>query len=78
MQQVVNDLDLWVNYSKKDGLSTTDLYKSSPVHFQFIKMPERIDPKGILLDIIIRDGDTFIIKDGKIAQQTFVGQLDFV
>src|ERR1700733_8686428 len=45
MQQVVNDLDLWVNYSKKDGLSTTDLYKSSPVHFQFIKMPERIDPK---------------------------------
>jgi tyrosine-protein kinase Etk/Wzc len=69
MLQVVNDLNLWINYSKKDGLSTADLYNSSPVNFQFIKMPERFDPKGIQLDIIVKDGDTFIIKD-KDGKQT--------
>src|ERR1700744_3132292 len=69
MLQVVNDLNLWINYSKKDGLAVTSLYKASPVNFEFIKQPAFIDPKGIQLDIIIKDGNTFIIKD-KDGKQT--------
>lgn len=71
MLQVVNQLGLWINYAKKDGISVTDLYKISPVTFQFIKAPALIDPKGINLDIIIKDGNTFIIKDKEGKQTEF-------
>src|SRR5258708_15004582 len=69
MLDVVNDLKLWVNYSQKQGASAVDLYKTSPVNFQFLKMPARIDNKGIQLDIIIKDSKTFAIKD-KDGKQT--------
>jgi tyrosine-protein kinase Etk/Wzc len=71
MSQVVNQLKLWVNYSKKDGMGTTDLYKSSPVVFQFLKMPPKIDDKGIKLDVIIKDRSTFIVKDKDDKQTEF-------
>jgi capsular exopolysaccharide synthesis family protein len=63
MLQVVDQLKLWINYSKKDGMVVTDLYKSSPVVFQFLKPPPKISDKGINLDIIIKDGNSFIIKE---------------
>jgi len=71
MLQVVNQLNLWVNYSKKDGILSTDLYKSSPVNFQFIKMPARFPSKGIQLDIIIKDNNSFLIKDKDDKQTEF-------
>lgn len=63
MLQVVKDLTLWVGYSKKEGMLSTDLYKSSPVKFQFIKMPARIDSKGIKLNLILKDANTFVVED---------------
>jgi tyrosine-protein kinase Etk/Wzc len=63
MLQVVKQLNLWINYSKKNGMAIADLYKDSPIRFQFLKMPAKIDDKGINLDVIIKDGDTFIVKD---------------
>jgi tyrosine-protein kinase Etk/Wzc len=71
MLQVVNQLNLWINYSKKEGISTTDLYKSSPVSFKFLKMPDNIGSEGINLDLIIKDGNTFIIKDKDDKQTEF-------
>ncbi len=63
MLQVVNQLNLWVNYSQKKGMMMTDLYKSSPVRFQFLKMPAKIDTKGINLDVTIKDPNTYVVKD---------------
>ena len=73
MLQVVNQLNLWINYSQKKGMMMTDLYKSSPIRFQFLKMPAKIDPKGINLDVIIKDADTYIVKDkdGKKTESTY-------
>ncbi len=71
MLQVVNSLKLWVSYSKKDGMSTRDLYNASPLNFQFINTPAWIDSKGILLAIIIKDSDSFIVKDKDDKQTLF-------
>jgi len=63
MLQVVKDMNLWIGYSKGEDMVTTDLYKSSPVKFQFIKMPAKIDQKGIKLKIILNDANSFSIED---------------
>ena len=39
MLQVVKDIVLWIGYSQKKGMISTDFYKTSPVKFQFVKMP---------------------------------------
>ncbi len=71
MLQVVNQLKLWINYSKKDGMVVTELYKTSPVTFQFLKPPPKIDDKGINLDITIKDANTFTVKDKDDKQTEF-------
>lgn len=70
MLQVVNSMNLWVGYSKKEGMVSTDLYKNSPVKFQFIKMPAKIDDKGIKLDITVDNAQGFTVEDknGKRSQ----------
>lgn len=69
MLQVVKEMSLWIGYSKKDGMVSTELYKSSPVKFQFIKMPAKIDDKGIKLNITINDASNFTVED-KSGKQT--------
>jgi len=69
MVQVVKDMNLWIGYSKKDGMVSTELYKSSPVKFQFIKMPAKIDDKGIKLNITLNDANNFTVED-KSGKQT--------
>lgn len=73
MLQVVKDMNLWIAYSKNEGMLSSDLYQNTPVKFQFIKMPARIDDKGIKLNITIDDAQGFTIedKDGKRSQFKF-------
>ncbi len=72
MLQVVKDLKLWINYSKKGGVFDTDLYGESPVIFQFIKTPAVIGPDGIKLDITLKeDGNSFLINDADGKQTEF-------
>ena len=61
MFQVVNKLKLWVGYTKKDGLSSSDLYTSSPVDFEFVKTQGTLDPEGEKLKIIINNKDHFTL-----------------
>jgi len=70
MFQVVNELKLWANYSRTVGLLTSDLYKLSPVDFQFVKTTGPVDPRGIPLKIKIKDHDHFLLidEDGKQTQ----------
>lgn len=70
MLQVVNNMNLWIAYSKNEGMLSSDLYKDTPVKFQFIKVPARISDKGIKLNITIDDAQSFTVedKDGKQSQ----------
>jgi tyrosine-protein kinase Etk/Wzc len=69
MYQVVTQLKLWVNYSIKSGLSSTDLYKSTPVDFEFIKQAGAIDPQGIRLQLTIKDRNHFVLIDQEAKTQ---------
>ncbi|HTK20287.1 MAG TPA: polysaccharide biosynthesis tyrosine autokinase [Mucilaginibacter sp.] len=71
MMQVVNSMNLWVGYAKKEGVISTDLYKNSPVKFQFIKMPDKIDDKGIKLSITIDNAQGFTVEDKSGKQSQF-------
>ncbi|MBD1394650.1 GumC family protein [Mucilaginibacter glaciei] len=68
ISQVVNDLQLWTTYQKRDGLSWIDVYKASPVKLTLLQ-------KGTVLPgqltIKIKDQKTFLLitKDG--APQEF-------
>lgn len=55
--QVVNDLQLWVKYQKKDGLKAIDLYKSSPVIFKILDTLGNIG--GQVFKIKINDNNSF-------------------
>ncbi len=61
--QVVNQLQLWVNYTQKNGLSKKDLYKQSPVKFEFIKQNGDISPQGDKIEVTIGDHNSFSYKD---------------
>jgi len=71
MLQVVNSMNLWIGYAKKEGMVSTDLYKNSPVKFSFIKMPDKIDDKGIKLDITIDNAQDFTVEDKNGKQTRF-------
>ena len=59
MYQVVNQLHLWVSYSMKDGLSTRELYKATPLEFEWIKQIGGLNPQGQSLKIQIIDNNQF-------------------
>ena len=64
MYQVVNTLRLWVNYSIKDGLQTKDLYKATPVDFEWVKQTGGLNPQGQALKIqIINDKQFALIRE---------------
>ncbi len=58
--RVVNDLNLWISYQKKDGLKTDELYKKSPVTFRLLHQTDDIG--GQVFTIIIKDNKNFFIK----------------
>ncbi|RYZ98898.1 MAG: hypothetical protein EOP47_18180, partial [Sphingobacteriaceae bacterium] len=60
VNKVVNDLQLWTSYIKKDGLTKDDLYKKSPVKFSFLHLPGSFEPQSI--EILIKDDKTFSMK----------------
>ena len=74
MFQVVNKLKLWVGYTKKDGLSSSDLYTSSPVDFEFVKTQGTLDPEGEKLKIIINNKDHFTLVTDEQQQRFKYGQ----
>lgn len=61
--QVVNQLQLWVNYSQKNGFSRKDLYNQSPVKFSFISQNGDIPPAGEKIQITIKSSQSFTYKD---------------
>jgi len=61
--QVVNDLQLWVTYLQKKGLVKKDLYKDTPVKFQFVKQNGDIGPAGDKIQLTIKDHNSFTYKD---------------
>jgi tyrosine-protein kinase Etk/Wzc len=63
MYQVVNDLQLWVSYVHKKTAKSIELYKNSPVKFNFSKANASIDGQGEKLIVIIKDKDSFILKN---------------
>lgn len=65
MYKVVNDLQLWVNYSTKDGdgSGVTDLYKKSPVNFELIKLGIILTGEGQKIKVILKDRSTFTLVD---------------
>ncbi|MBK0380694.1 GumC family protein [Mucilaginibacter segetis] len=71
MYKVVNDLQLWVNYTSKDGSKSEDLYKKSPVNFQFIKKNGSIDGKGVKLEILIKSTNAFTLVDDQNGNKDF-------
>jgi tyrosine-protein kinase Etk/Wzc len=62
MYRVVNDLQLWVNYTLTSGPDQEDLYKKTPVKFQYIKAGSTLG-NGVTLEITIKDKKTFTLKD---------------
>jgi tyrosine-protein kinase Etk/Wzc len=63
MYQVVNNLQLWVSYTHKKTGKNIELYKNSPVQFQFVKADGGIDAKGEKLLILIKNRNSYILKD---------------
>lgn len=69
--QVVNDLGLWIDYKRQDGLfSHEDLYKSSPVKLTFINLGSGLPGK---LTVKIKDKNAFLLKspDGQFKPMAF-------
>ncbi|TWR27599.1 polysaccharide biosynthesis tyrosine autokinase [Mucilaginibacter pallidiroseus] len=71
MYQVVNDLQLWVSYVNKKTATDVELYKNSPVKFNFSKQNGAIDAKGIKLLITIKDANSFVLKDKEAGDKSY-------
>lgn len=61
IREVVNKLQLWVNYSQKDGYAVNDLYEDTPVKLQMIKQKGRIPKKSFEIEIL--SSDEFILRE---------------
>jgi capsular exopolysaccharide synthesis family protein len=71
INQVINDLQLNVNYEQKDGLLYKDIYASTPFKLVFIR-PNADADEEIKMSIEIKDDKTFLMKtDGDYKQYSF-------
>jgi tyrosine-protein kinase Etk/Wzc len=61
IDQVVNNLQLWVTYKTKDGLKSQDLYETPP--FKFFLLRKMGGLKGEKIEVLIKDQKTFEIKN---------------
>lgn len=60
MEQVVKDLQLWTHYYNIDDMKINDLYTSSPVKFTLVEESQPLG--GQIIELIIKDDDSFILK----------------
>jgi len=60
MKQVVTDLQLWTVYEFQNEFRTTDIYGSSPVHFNLLSSDQPLSGQVITIRIVNRD--SFILK----------------
>ncbi|OKS86395.1 GumC family protein [Mucilaginibacter polytrichastri] len=58
VKQVVNNLQLWVNYKSGVDFKTQDLYETSPVKFLLVQKTGSLTGKKI--SIVIKDKNTFV------------------
>jgi len=67
MFQVVTQLQLWTSYTKKDGLKSKDLYKTTPAEFAFVKQNGSLSGPGEKLQVEIKDNQHYLLigEDGK-------------
>jgi len=62
--QVVQDLQLWVTYKRKEEFQLSDdLYKQTPVRLVYLNNPQNLDHQ--FLSIVIKDDKSFFLKDAK-------------
>lgn len=68
--QVVRDLELWITYQMKDGLSWQDMYKTSPVKLTMLYQGRALPG---LLTIKLKDSKSFLvaIKDNDFKEYKF-------
>jgi len=71
IKRVVNDLQLWVVMTKKDKLSTTDLYTASPFKFSLIKSNGNLN--NVSFNVIVKDSKSFYLQysTGKVKEFPF-------
>jgi len=69
MDKVVRELQLWVNYSEKQGFNTRYFYKNTPFKFVLIRPSEAFG--GQNLNIVINDSKTFSIKGEDGSERVF-------
>ena len=60
MQQVVNDLRLWVNYTRIGKINSQDLYGASPVQFELLSPTDHLGWQSF--EIEIKNNHSFILK----------------
>lgn len=70
VNEIVNDLGLWVTYYRKDGLfsnsdglATLDMYKDAPVKFVLLKKTGKLDNEGVKIRIIDAKSFTLYLPD---------------
>jgi len=68
VDQVVNNLQLWVSYKTRDGFKTRDLYGASPFRFFLIQRTGEL--KGQEIKVLIKDKNTFEIENESGNKQT--------
>jgi len=61
IRKVIDDLQLWVNYKKKDGLFYTELYNTSP--FKLIVLKATGDVEDEKLSIMVNDDKAFTLEE---------------
>jgi tyrosine-protein kinase Etk/Wzc len=71
LNQVVNDLELWIVYRKKEDLTSINLYKVSPVHLDLLNSSGNFSHAE--LNIIIKDNNSFLMTmpSGKLKEFFF-------
>lgn len=60
IEKTIKNLDLIVNYYRKDGLQNADAYKDAP--FRILYLKSHVQPVNVLFDISFRKGGYFQLK----------------
>jgi tyrosine-protein kinase Etk/Wzc len=65
IRKVVNDLQLWANYSEKQEYKTEDLYKASPIRFELVQQKAKIQDYETKVTIDGPNDFSVLLPDGK-------------
>ena len=78
ISKIVDDLQLWTTYYRKDGLFTEkdgfnakDVYKDSPVKFVLLKRTGDLENQGVKVKIIDSRSFGLVLKGGKVKTLSF-------